>query len=54
MHHMGTAENYVDVYDPVHMAFQVMVDEGLDEEDPEAIEHAADILQAESRREAHY
>ena len=25
-----------------------MVDEGLDEEDPEAVEHAADILQAEA------
>ena len=46
-HHMETVELYADEYDPVQLAFQAMVDEGLDEEDPEAIEHAADILQAE-------
>ena len=44
----GTAELCADEYDPIHVAYQAMNDERLDEEDPEAIEHAADILQAES------
>lgn len=44
----GTAELCADEYDPIHVAYQAMTDERLDEEDPEAIEHAADILQAES------
>ena len=48
VYHAETAEPYMDDGDPIHMAYQAMVDEGLDEEDPEAVEHAADILQAES------
>eukprot|EP00435_Cladocopium_sp_Y103_P066563 s466_g28.t2 len=43
------AETYVDEeLDPMLMAFQSMVDEGLDENDMESVEHAAEILQAES------
>eukprot|EP00435_Cladocopium_sp_Y103_P013207 s65_g3.t1 len=41
------AENY-DEEDPIFQAFQAMIDEGLDEEDQEAIDHAAEVLQAES------
>ena len=40
--------HYEDEYDPVLAAFQAMVDEGLDENDMESAEHAAEILQAEA------
>lgn len=48
VYHRDSAEIYEDEYDPVLAAFQAMVDEGLDENDIESAEHAAEILQAES------
>eukprot|EP00435_Cladocopium_sp_Y103_P018811 s2728_g4.t1 len=51
-YHGDSAELYEDEYDPVLTAFQAMVDEGLDENDMESAEHAAEILQCEA--EAYY
>ena len=43
------AESYdMEAEDPMYQAFQAMLDEGLDEADQEAIDHAAEVLQAES------
>ena len=47
-YHGDSAELYEDESDPVLAAFQAMVDEGLDENDMESAEYAAEILQAES------
>ena len=45
----GSAEDHQDVdEDPILEAYAAMVEQGLDEEDGEAVEWAADVLQAES------